>query len=301
MDSKEILKLLQTKIQSTGVHSESTLKRKKNIEWVKTLDCKDLVYGCKEKQILLQCPSPDLEICIQYPGKESVLLPKKPQAQRPWDFRPKLYYKGKEVYHKDISFDEIWADFEKKFIDIKNKEALRILAILFYRMAFMVDHILVEEEPLRVRILKGNVIEKESEENFCERYKYTPNQEALSMISEDIPQVCDMQIGVFLYVLELLTWNEDCKYFYPNLMKAISNPRKDGRPRTPAWIATTGRVNTLLTIINFLGVLLGEISFSALFSKFARTGVSGIEEKDLLRVCRGMIVGGIDEKQESLF
>ena len=74
---------LKIKIQSAGKTSNTTEKRRKNIELIKNLDRKGLSYREMEKLIHITTTSSGEEIFIQYPGKEK-------NSGKPWDFRPNI-------------------------------------------------------------------------------------------------------------------------------------------------------------------------------------------------------------------
>lgn len=281
---------LKTNLQKPGKNSESYPKRLHNINWIKELDRTGLSYGDKEKQLIIVTPEPNTEILIQYPGKESVLNPEEPDDCRPWDFRPKVFYRDKNSYCADLAFVTLWENFEQQFSIIKERDALRILSILLYRMAFMIDHRKTVENKLTVRYFDREHLLKETTEDFNPWLMYSPPKETVQYLNQHMPKICGMSCEAFLYYIELLTWNEDCKYYYRKIVEtAAKAPRGDGQERAIAWINGTGRVNTLLTIINFIGVLLGEVKMSGLFAKFAFYGVAGVTDDDISRICKGGI------------
>jgi len=284
MDNDSIQNLLRTTLQKSGKTSPSYPKRMLNIEWANNLSRMGLAYRIKEKQILIKSISSTEEIYLQYPGKEMVeSLKNKVPWSRPLDFRPKLYYKTQKTYHDDIAFGALWEDLENSFAVVNDKKTFRMLATVFYRMAFMVDHILMPKEKLKVNLLEEEGVVKESIEEFEPRYAYNPDNRIIAIISKAIPTICDMRLQSFLHYMDLLTWNEDCKYYYGK------NGIVTKADQATIWLNATGRVNTLLTMVHFLGLLLGEIKHSHLFAKFAKFGVAGARGQDVLKICNGFI------------
>ena len=259
MENEAVQELLKTTIQSANKSSSSYPKRIKNIEWVMTLPREGLAYQEKEKQIIFKVFPSQEQLCLQYPGKESVPASDKP---RPWDFRPKLFSVTEQTSQNDLSFTDLWEDLDKQLENTKSKSAWRTLSILLYRMAFMVDHALDENtRQYQVKYIQNEEVITETSEELNELYRYNPPVEAIKFITPSIPKICNMDLKVFLHYLELITWNEDCKYYYPGYEKARDNPRRNGQPRIPPWINQTGRVNTLLTIINFISFFFSLLQY----------------------------------------
>lgn len=270
---------LQTKIQSAGKTFPPAQLRISNIEWIEKLTREGLSYGQKERQLLIHTTDKGERIFIQYPGKES-----RSSVPKPWDFRPELYFPENDRYHEKMSFGAIWAIiFETSSkLTIKNKEkVLRAFATLFYRMAFMLDHI--DDKPFNTRerdVIYGEHNELEySDETEVELpglFKLVPNKEILEYLSNACPTWGDMSLEAFLFYNDLLVWNEDCKYYYRNYRLRSSEE----------WIYKTGRVNTLLSHIRILGYMLGDVPLSNIFDGFARQrGISPASNDEVIQIC----------------
>jgi len=289
-----ILLALQTKIQKAGKRAPVTELRKINIDWIKLLPRTGLSYQKKERQLLIHTTGCNEKIYIQYPGKESRTHQKNGKkrektAIRPWDFRPILYLPGNVEPHEDMSFGTMWAavfETANELTRKNKKEALRVFATLLYRMAFMLDHeeIKTFDTEYRDVIYKRENIVKSSREvrkRLTTVFKYKPNKQVLDYISKNCPRWGSMSSEAFLFYNELLVWNEDCKYYYRNF-----HVRDDAK-----WIASTGRVNTLLSHIRILGYILRDISLSDIFNDFAKQrGMSPASNDEVIRICRDFII-----------
>jgi hypothetical protein len=276
----KLLEVLKCGVQGAGKRSGSYLKRLHNIDWVKQLDRTGLAHGVRERQLLIVKTSQGEEIYVQYPGKES--LSQDSDRVRPWDFRPKLFHPHSGKYAPDLDFRAIWDAVAELLIKCPAHEAspVKMLATVFYRMAFMLDHQLQEgttRVTCRTAVLRADE-DVELVPEMCElppRYVYAPPNELISSLSARFPSCAGMSFEAFLHVNELLAWNEDCKYYY-----------RENAESGDAWIGATGRVNNLLTHVNVIGVLTGEIRLTKLLAAFTRMrGVSPAVREDVLRAC----------------
>lgn len=279
-----------TVIQSPSKHSISSQLRLQNIEWIRRTLSRDilksnLVHGKKEKQMLILSTRAGEELFIQYPGKES-----RKKNPNPVDFRPKLFSVKDDAYHGDLSFGEIWEALHGALPSIAKEEkgVIRMLAALLYRMAFMLDHkILSEKVTTKVKYLSFNGHERDPQiglEEFEPFLRYDPPKTALDCISEALPIIAGMSVEAFLHYNEILTWNEDCKYFIREESKAQAKSQK------PRWISVTGRINTLSTHIHILGCIVGDVRLAKVYEGFANgRGVSPAKNDDILTICKGFV------------
>lgn len=284
---------LKTKIQKAGTRAPVTKLRTTNIQWIKKLPRKGLDYQKKERQILIHTTNFGERLFIQYPGKESRKYNKNGKkrvttAIRPWDFRPILYKSNSNNPHQDMSFGMMWATiFEttEKITRKNRKEIIRMLAILLYRMAFMIDHQEIEifktiQREIKYRNNDNISMSGEKKIQLTKIYKYRPQKNIVGHISKICPKWGNISFEAFLFYNELLSWNEDCKYFYRNF-----HVKSDAK-----WITSTGRINTLLTHIRILGYMSGDIPLSEIFDDFARRkGISPANDDETIRIC-GMFI-----------
>lgn len=274
--------LLKTRFQQSGENSESTPKRLLNIRFIQSLNRGGLKFREKERQVLIKTTDSYEDIFIQYPGKESA---RKEEKYRPWDFRPKVFIKSEGKYAEDLGFRDIWGLFidELRLADVDVKESVRALAIMFYRMAYLVDHEFCEN-------LDTDIIDlayEDGREIIANRHKhqfvdtplfiYSPPKEPLDKVARHVPRFGNMSLEAFLCYNDLLAWNEDCKYYYREQL------RKSGK-----WIKNIGRINNLLTHFSVLGWVLGDIRFQDILGNLQR-GVARPTKKDMGLVARGYL------------
>ncbi len=272
---------LNTTIQSSGKKSVSTEKRKVNIAWIEELSRDGLKFKERERQVHFKKTKVHEDIYIQYPGKESI---RPDEKKRPWDFIPKIYLNQKGLYSKDLSFANIWGTFIDELEPIRNKieDQIRSLAVLFYRMAFMLDHRPDVQFKTQTKDISFNddtgTISHETEQKFPNTiYLYSPPTEVIAELEKSLPKLGDISIEAFLYYNELLAWNEDCKYYYREQLKG-----------TEKWIGDIGRINNLLSHVSILGAILGDIKFADIMGRLQR-GVVKATNKELISICKGAI------------
>jgi len=287
MGKRTIKKILKTEIQNTRENNESSKKRKFNINWIENLPRTNLNYQIKENQILITDTKTE-EVSIQYPGKESALTREKP---KPWDFRPVILEKATNNYINNInSFVQIWGELFEILESTKNKESynIRVLATLFYRMAFMLDHKLCTlKQKTRIRCITplDNIVKNEIFVELNPWYRYEPSEIILKQLSKTMPFIGGISLKAFLYYNDLLAWNEDCKYYYRN------RTEKQGK-----WIGPTGRINNLLTHVAIIGLVLGDIKLQNILGRFTRTrGVSPPINEEIITLCNNFIHKKIEE------
>ncbi len=256
--------------QTTAKRSSSYARRVQNINWIRDLPREDLEYGRSEIGLLLNVTALGERIHIQYPGKESVKTKRRPHPYV-WDFRPKVILTDGS-YGPDLSFENIWDILFEQLEPIKEAsvEIRRVLAILFYRMAYMVDF---TKHGNSIRIPTRHVTYDPKEQLADETgralpmfWGYNPPLKVIQALSEIVPNWGSMSFEAFLHYNNLLAWNEDCKFYY-----------RDTAIRGGSWTGTegTGRVNTLLTHVRIIGFILDEVKPSTLLGGFSRRrGVS---------------------------
>ena len=113
-----------------------------------------------------------------------------------------------------------------------NTLALELLACLFYRAAFMLDH--------------------EELEPGC--WRYSPPDNVLNEIESSVPEMAGFPTRVFLHLVEMIALNEDVKY------RTLGKNIQSG----------TGRTNNLSTCAHIRAYLLGRVSLVELLGAFAR-------------------------------
>lgn len=286
MDPK-LIYALNVPAQSHGKTSDSYPKRNANITWVKQINRDSLGFGTNERAILLHTTVAGEKIYIQYPGKESAARTakgkeRKESARRPWDFRPKAVLPNGELV-RDLSFGDIWGVlFENsEILAAKNEtDAIKVLSILFYRMAYMVDHKPAPINDIEVYTAAGkDFSQKAMVSHPYQMFMYSPPADAIKAIPGYL-QWYGMSLEGFLFYNDFLAWNEDCKYYY----------RATEIKKSNSWLNGVGRMNTLLTHLRFLGCCLRQIPLATVFEDFSRgKGVSPASNVDMKKMCPELI------------
>jgi len=290
---------LKTSLGSTSASSDSSKRRMMNIEWIKDLERGDLAHKKNEKAIHIRRTTSGEDLFIQYPGKES-MNKKRP---RPWDFRPKLCKPDDtaEKYLKDLSFKDIWDVIIGIINDPmqKKEEIASLLAITFYRMAFMLDH-KYDETSKKRKVLylefndKGSCSKEEHLEVFERGFlEYSPPEYILDNFPNLKIEIDGMKISLeaFLLYNELLAWNEDCKYYYRNQFEKNSG-----------WLKGIGKVNNLLSHISIIGFLIGKIKLSEMVMQFTRgQGVGPATNKQIKEICEEFLIDKRQKQQRTIF
>jgi hypothetical protein len=299
---------VKTQLQTSGKRSHLFERRNANINWVRALNRRKLVFGYNEKQILMAQTRYGEQLFIQYPGKESIIEGDK---HRPWDFRPKLILPDGNT-GADLTFNKIWGGLYERAKELSNEVSLNnvskgtslgtawgLLATVFYRMAFMLDHQPADNQ----RLEAWSVTIKSNEETRTSRrvripatnlFLYNPSTKVIDELSSVFPGFCGMSLEAFLYYNDLLAWNEDCKYYY-----------RDFKDTDVGWTKKEGRLNNLLSHISVIGLILGHVSLSSVLSKAMR-GVFPPNINELLTICSPYLVprntqsSGVSDSQLSL-
>lgn len=275
MCDEQLREALRTEFQSSGSDSESGRRRRHNIEWIRNLPRTGLSANLRERQLLIATTQAGECLYIQFPGRESQRVG---ANIYPYDFFP-VIIKQNGTRGQDLGFTDIFNGFQDSLTQPK---FIRLLAVLFYRMAFMVDHSLSDNHPrLRSRLIDQSQddinIHEEGEIEVEPFYKYTPDRNILNWISNRIPKICHMSLEGFLWYCELLAWNEDSKYFYKTVERGNKN-----------WIGATGRVNTLLTVVRVLGYILGDVRLGDLIGRF-QYGVSPATPEEIKVITNNIV------------
>jgi len=249
----DIRDLILTKRQSPSRNCEAGKKRLHNIQWLFNVPKDDLLFPSKVKRILIHTTQAGEKMFIQYPGKESI---REGDKKRPHDFFPRV--QTTKGYMSDLSFWDIWRLLFEQLEPRKGtmEEEMRVLACMFYRMAFMVDHHPVDFSGIVKQIVytsDGDETEISSnDEDLGSLFVYQPPESIIDYFDGKI-DCGGISFEAFLHYNNLLAWNEDCKYCYRAILKE--------RP----WMGAVGRINNLLTHISVLGYLLGELKTFDIF------------------------------------
>ena len=180
----------------------------------------------------------EYHVGVNKPGKEFFWEGNKQNIN---DMRPTIMKNNMEL---DVvqSFTDIFELFE----DLRDHDSnsLELLGCIIYRMAYMLDHKLNNEN----------------------KYRLTVPRKSMRRLHERFPELGGLPINVFIYYLEVISLNEDVKY-----------DTLDGYDITKG----VGRRNNLLTYVNLIAVLLGKQRIFKFAGALSRppSGVAPITQK----------------------
>lgn len=201
------------------------------------------IQGQYKEHVIWESADKAFRVSARKYGKEYYELVKWADGHmehNPNDMKPSLFHNGTEI-NTLASFDDIFRFLEE--IYFLDSEVARVLGCLIYRNAYLLDY---KKE--------GNT------------FRFNPPAEALDYISQRIPEWEGISIEAYLRYLDVISWNEDVKYYslgYDVLKQGI------------------GRTNNLLTYAHLLAVLMGKASLFKLCGSFSRppVGVSAIPKQ----------------------
>lgn len=249
------------------------LKRLNNINFISSIPREGLEFNLNERQLLIEIYSKDEYVSIQYPDKES-----KKSHSIPGDFRAKIALGNYCL--DDLSFGDIGSLFYKIYQSPNGQEALELIACELYRIVFLIDFTSTKHNKI---FLVGSLNDN-SIINYCPNiplYHYTPNLYIIDRLNELYP--LDYSWESFFLYNDLLSLNEDCKYYYMNLdfsSTTLTNPYSD-KTSIKKLKSGTGRPNTMLTHINIINALLNGGVIKLIYTLSTSRGVSAITNQNL--------------------
>ena len=240
----ECLKIEEIKRNRIGIDSSEPRKKAtlEAISWEKGTISDKKSYPMYEYD--------DFQVLLKKPGKESP-----PEYNRckhkngtkgnnPNDMTPTLLKKG-IVHENKFGFDDIF----ELIYSIKDKRTLEVLGSVLFRMAYMMEHE-IDNSNVRLNISK----------------------KVFQFLESKYPEVDKIPLRVFIYMMEIISLNEDVKYY----TLGYNDNFKNG----------TGKRNNLLTYSRLIAVLIGGEKFSAFAGSFARppVGISSISNSKAFEV-----------------
>ena len=249
-------------------------RRLLNIESFSELDRSEpLAFGKYERLLLMHTTHKNEKIYIRFPGKEAA----REKNKRPLDFRPVCLYSD-GTWSKDLSFGDIWDDIAT--MHNKNKKALCKLAAVFFKMAYMFDYELVEEQLAYKDIDIASNTEIGSGIINFKWYKPHFSQELLKKLEKKLGKIRNFSLEAYLFYNDLLVQNEDCKYYY----------RHQTETPNEVWNSSVGRLNTMLSHLSVIEYLQNRLTFSEITMRFQRgNGVAPMPLKEIELVTNGLI------------
>ena len=259
----------------------SRLLRRENIEAFLSLDREGLRYESLEHRILLYTSLQGEKVYIQMPGKESAESNRNPM---PKDFRPKLECVNGSIM-QDASFGFIWDILDE--IGKQHRDYLSIVAAVFFHMGYMYNYtqtsgyyecsaLLLNDEVDEIRQIDP-IKMRWNHIGFSDDVWYSLNN-----YFGDIPVPSGQKISFesFIKFVDLLLQNEDCKYYYKNVVQG----------NKPAYNLKSGRTSTCDANLLVLHYLRGAGRISRLLDSFQKTrGVPSFNKSEYPLVTDGIV------------
>lgn len=279
--SSEELRNALTYQYSQEVLEESRTKRMYNINAFNAIPREGLIFNQVERRLILHTTLNGEEISIQYPGKES--------AQNPsmeYDFRPKVKLANGAMMD-DFTFGQIWDIFE--IIGRGYRDFLSYISAIVYDMGYMrkynrerssyrIENIQIEDS--METVISENWYEFEWYKMGLSDDVWHTMNDRIGMIHLDDGTV--VSVEAFLYMVDLLFQNEDCKYYYKKTILAHDN--------TYEKKLNNGRNSSSHSNLYMLNFLQGNEKVSALVNAFVKgRGVAGYRKQDYSIVTNGMV------------
>lgn len=263
---------------SSKTVGEARKLRLKNIEAFNNISRKGYSYNKAEKLILLYETLNNEKVYIQFPGKESIGTP-----QMALDFRPKIQLSTDE-FIIDLSFGAIWDILD--VIGKKYKAYLSYVASIFFRLGYMSNYVEHNEEYKCFELNTGtgelNEIKYEKLNwfgiNLPEDVWFTLNDK-IGLIELENGQKISFE--GFIKLVDLLFQNEDCKYYYKNV---VINKKEN-------YKLDNGRINSSAANLLILNYLQGNVKISRLLDAFQQSrGVPSFRKSDYSNVTDGIVI-----------
>lgn len=249
-----------------------------------TTDVAKLKFNKIERRVLLYETKIGEKIYIQFPGKETEL---KKDKRRPWDFKP-IFVSKTNVILPNLSFEDIMNDISS--INYSKKHYFPLLAALLYRFSIMLDSKIVDDNLKFQDIdIENNNIVHHGGLKF-QWYKLFISDDVLKRLNDDFGEIRKgYSLEGYLYYYDLLTQNEDCKYFYRNSYIKIINTQTN-ETFSHNQNEKVGRHNTYTSQITMIGANRNKTSTNEIAGKFVKgRGVAPASLKDVEDITDGII------------
>jgi hypothetical protein len=270
---------LSSTYSSRVTPGDSRRLRKENVDAFFAIDRDGLQYASLEHRVQLYSTLSGEKIFIQFPGKESINA-----TPMPLDFRPKLMCLNGEMM-QDATFGFIWDILDD--ISRSHNDSLALVATMFFRMGYMYDYLKTNGSyPCSALKIDGDNVTAIDLPDvplswFCidlsdDIWFSLNNYVGEIRISEN--QVISFE--AFIKFIDLLVQNEDCKYYYRNVILEGSTDYKLNNGRTSTCDAN-------LLIINYLR---RRSKISDLLNSFQKArGVPPFKKGDYPTVTDGIV------------
>jgi len=267
---------------SKEVLNQSRLLRQANINAFLDIDRKGLNYASLEHRIKIYSSQQGEKIYIQLPGKESADSNRNPM---PMDFRPKLECSDGTIMD-DASFGVIWDILDE--IGKQHRDYLSFVAAIFFHMGYMYNysHTCGRYDCFSLRLEKNNIIKTKQVESvdlcwnrldISDTVWHSLNNYIGEIITPDGKKI---SFEAFAKFVDLLLQNEDCKYYFRNVIQGGNQN----------YNLKSGRTSTCDANLLVLYYLKGEGRISRLLDSFQKSrGVARFNKSDYPLVTDGII------------
>jgi len=284
----QILPIPELRSSLNATYSLDTLNHSKgqrilNIQSFLAINRDGLRYASLEHRILLYTTLQGERIYIQLPGKESSENNRNPM---PMDFRPKLQGSNGNTM-QDASFGFIWDILDE--IGRQHRDYLSIIAALFFRMGYLYGYDFVSDsyKCSALKIHDENIEEVTDIEPIDISWLQIGLSDdvwfSLNNYFGDIPISSSQCISfeAFIKFVDLLLQNEDCKYYYRNVIQS----------NNPSYNLRNGRTSTCDANLLILFYLQGHCRISTILNSFQKSrGVPPFRKSDYHIVTDGIVV-----------
>jgi len=270
---------------SRSVLGRSKILRKGNIDAFFSIEREGLRYASLEHRISLYTTLRGEKIFIQLPGKESA---DSNQIPMPMDFRPKLQCVNGAIM-QDASFGFIWDILEN--VGIQHREYLCFVATLFFHMGYMFDYSQLNDsyECVALQISGDNIEDVRQIEpvdldwhgiDFSDDVWFSLNNYIGDITISDEQSISFEALVKFV---DLLLQNEDCKYYYRNVIQGNNQ----------GYDLKSGRTSTCDANLLILYYLQGKCGISYILDCFQKArGVPKFRKTNYHIVTDGIIIQG---------
>ena len=280
LNRKQLKAALEFEYSKNTVLKESIDLRRFNILAFNGISREGLSYGKKERRICLYETLKGEKIYIQFPGKES-----EEENKMPLDFRPELQMSNGS-FITPTSFGDIWDILDN--IGQDHKKELAYVAALLLRVGYMYGY---KKNNLKYDycdvLIDKKVILKEDKLDF-EWYSLDINGDVwytLNDIFDDMYLSANERFSfeAFIKYFDLLVQNEDCKFYYKNVIDEKKERKKE-------YKFENGRTKSCETSLFVLSHLERKTKLSELLNRFQNArGVAPIKKADYVCVTDGII------------
>lgn len=249
-----------------------------------------LKNGELEKRLVMYKTLADEIIYIEYPGKESTktyVAQEVGNILNPNDFRPELHLQDGSITAK-LSLVDI-SEALVEYAWNHDIETMQIMAAWIIRLAFMKGYKRVKlmhpsqliyfngKNPQVGPVINDDIIDRFFLPMDIEMKNILAEWDKINLPSRHHETKLEVSIEGFLYYLDILAQQEDCKYFYTRKSKGIK-----------AFDIGIGRINNLLTVVNVIDRLITNRPYGDIIGTMGRY-VRPLKRSEFERVTGGLV------------